>query len=139
LLGSRESGVTTEIVHGEADLAVLCDRVQIEQVIVNLVRNAMDAMGDAEGSALRIATGHSIDGMAMLSISDNGPGINTEVAGRVFEPFVSTKGVKGMGIGLSICRTIIENHGGKIWVDANAGRGATFHFTLPTHTREVGA
>ena len=139
LLGARENGVITEIVHGEPDIVVLVDRVQVEQVIVNLVRNAMDAMGDAEGASLRIETGYDIDGMAMLSVSDNGPGISVEVADRLFEPFVSTKGVKGMGIGLSICRTIIESHGGKIWADPGAGTGATFRFTLPSRDREVAA
>jgi PAS domain S-box-containing protein len=139
LLGAREDGVTTAIVHDEADLAVTVDRVQIEQVIVNLVRNAMDAMGDTAGAALHIETGHDADGMAMLSITDNGPGISPEVADRLFEPFVSTKGVKGMGIGLSICRTIIESHGGKIWVEPGAGpaTGATFRFTLPSRDRAV--
>lgn len=139
LLGSRENGVTTSIVHREADLAVLCDGVQIEQVIVNLVRNALDAIGGAEGSALRIETGYGDDGMATLSVSDNGPGISAEVAERLFEPFVSTKGVKGMGIGLSICRTIIESHGGKIWVEPDAGSGATFRFTLPSRGQEAAA
>jgi len=134
LLGARERGVTTDIVHVEPDNSVLVDRVQIEQVVVNLVRNAMDAMGDAESAALRVETSYRADGMAMVSVSDSGPGISAEVAGRLFEPFVSTKGVKGMGIGLSICRTIIEGHGGKIWADLDAGTGATFRFTLPRHT-----
>jgi PAS domain S-box-containing protein len=139
LLGSRENGVTTDIVHGAPDVEVLVDRVQIEQVIVNLVRNAMDAMDSAKGAALRIEIGYGDDGMAMLSVSDNGPGISADVAGRLFESFVSTKGVKGMGIGLSICRTIVENHGGKIWVDPDSGTGATFHFTLPLHHPQVAA
>jgi PAS domain S-box-containing protein len=139
LLGSRERGVTTDIVHQHPDVAVLVDKVQIEQVIVNLVRNAMDAMGDAEGALIRIVTSYTADGMATLSVSDNGPGIKPEVADRLFEPFVSTKGVKGMGIGLSICRTIIESHGGKIWVDPNRGTGATFRFTLPSRDLAVTA
>lgn len=137
LLGARESGVTTAIVHKEADLTVFVDSVQIEQVVVNLVRNAIDAMGGADGATLRIETGYGADGMAMLSVSDNGPGISAAIADRVFEAFVSTKGVKGMGIGLSICRTIIENHGGKIWADPDATTGATFSFTLPSVERAV--
>lgn len=137
LLGARESGVTTEIVHNAVNLTVFVDSVQIEQVVVNLVRNAMDAMGGASGARLRIETGYDADGMAMLSVSDNGPGISAAIADRVFEAFVSTKGVKGMGIGLSICRTIIENHGGKIWADTDATTGATFRFTLPPVDRAV--
>lgn len=131
LLGARESGVTAEIVNNDPNLEVFVDSVQIEQVVVNLVRNALDAMGGAHGATLRIETGRGAGGMAMLSVSDNGPGISAAIAGRVFEAFISTKGVKGMGIGLSICRTIIENHGGKIWADPDATTGATFHLTLP--------
>lgn len=135
LLGAREKGVATEIIHNSTDLEVFVDGVQIEQVIVNLIKNALDAIGDAKGSTLRVETGYTADGTVMLSVSDNGPGISIEIADRVFEAFVSTKGVKGMGIGLSICRTIIENHGGKIWVDSSVPRGATFRFTLPVVAR----
>ncbi len=139
LLGSRDSGVFVSIDHDEADIPVRVDRLQIEQVIVNLVRNAMDAMGDAKGKALRVTTGYGADGMAMVSISDSGPGISADVASRLFEPFVSTKGVKGMGVGLSVCRTIIEGHGGRIWVVPDAGAGAIFRFTLPSLGRELAA
>ena len=136
LLGTRES-VTTEIVHDEVALEVFVDGIQIEQVVVNLVRNAIDAMDGADGAKLRVETGFSEDGMAMLSVVDNGPGVSDAIADRVFEAFVSTKGVKGMGIGLSICRTIIENHGGKIWADKDVRTGAKFRFTLPTVDRKV--
>jgi two-component system sensor kinase FixL len=131
LMGSHESGVTTSIEHEESEIFVLVDRVQVEQVIVNLVRNAMEAMGDTKGGTLRITTEYAMEGMAMVSVSDNGPGISAEVVGRLFDPFVSTKGVKGMGVGLSICRTIVEGQGGKIWADQHPVRGATFRFTLP--------
>jgi len=137
LLGARENGVATDIEHVESDIAVMVDSVQIEQVIVNLVRNAMDAMSGTERAALHIETAYNADGMAMVSVSDNGPGIDAEVAGRLFEPFVSTKGIKGMGIGLSICRTIIEGHGGKIWAEQGVATGATFRFTLPRRDREA--
>lgn len=139
LLGSRESGVTAAIAHADPDLRVLVDRVQIEQVIVNLVRNAMDAMGETGGGALSVTTARGAGGTAVVSVSDSGPGIGADVAGRLFEPFVSTKGVKGMGVGLSICRTIIEGHGGKIWVEPDAGTGATFRFTLPLCDPAAGA
>ncbi len=132
LLGAREAGIATSITHEAPELSVLVDRVQIEQVVVNLVRNAMDAIGERQGAELRVTTGRDASGVPMVSISDNGPGIIADVVGRLFEPFVSTKGVKGMGVGLSICRTIIEGHGGKIWVDPDTGTGATFRFTLPS-------
>ena len=137
LLGARESGVTTEIVHNDPDLKVFVDSVQIEQVVVNLVRNALDAMGRTDGATLRLETRYGADGMAVLSVSDNGPGISAEIADRVFEAFVSTKGVKGMGIGLSICRTIVENHGGKISVDPDTTTGATFCLKLPSVEQTV--
>ncbi len=139
LLGARESGVVTEIIHEEADLNVLVDRVQIEQVIVNLVRNALDAMGDRRSGTLRITTGSGGEGLAALSVSDDGPGISAEVAGQLFQSFVSTKGVKGMGVGLSICRTIIERHGGRIWLDPDVETGATFRVTLPRRRRAEAA
>jgi two-component system sensor kinase FixL len=131
LVGAREAGIATSIVHDAHDLPVLVDAVQIEQVIVNLVRNAMDAMAETTDATLHVRTGRAADGMVMVSVADNGPGIAAAVAGRLFEPFISTKGLKGMGVGLSICRTIVEGHGGKIWVDDDAGFGATFRFTLP--------
>lgn len=131
LIGAKEEGIQATINHAHADLPVQVERVQIEQVVVNLVRNAVDAMSGREGAAVSVTTSLNADGMAMLTVSDNGPGVSSEVAHRLFEPFVSTKGVKGMGVGLSICRTIIEAHGGKIWADQNVGTGATFHFTLP--------
>lgn len=139
LLGSIDGSVITSIEHDNADLTVLVDKVQIEQVIENLVLNALEAMGDAKDSALRVATGYNDNGMAMVSVSDNGPGMSAEVTGRLFEPFVSTKGVKGVGLGLSICRTIVENHGGKIWADSDVERGTTFRFTLPSVERELAA
>lgn len=139
LMGTETIGVSTSIVHVDSDLPALVDKIQIEQVIVNLVRNALDAMGSAKGSALRVSTDYGWDGMALVSVADNGPGIYPGIGSRLFEPFVSTKGVKGMGVGLAICRTIIENHGGKIWADQNVGPGATVRFTLPLLNRSMAA
>lgn len=139
LLGAREAGVATSVVHDTHDLPVLVDAVQIEQVMVNLVRNALDALAGTAGATLRVSTAPRVDGMALVSVTDNGPGIGTAVAGRLFEPFISTKGLKGMGVGLSICRTIVEGHGGKIWVDPDAGLGATFRFTLPLSAPQAAA
>lgn len=137
LLGSRAAAVTASIEHHEVDILVLADLVQISQVVVNLVRNAIDGMGDVKGAAIKITTGYGPDGTAMVSVSDNGPGVSADLAGRLFEPFVSTKGTKGMGVGLSICRTIVENHGGRIWSDPDVESGATFRFTLPLSGRAL--
>ena len=131
LIGSRESGVTTTVEHSQTGTAVFADRVQIEQVIMNLVRNAMDAMGEMRASKIHITTENSVNGMAMITVSDTGPGISSDVVARLYEPFVSTKGKRGMGVGLSICRTIVEDHGGKIWAEPGASTGTDFRFTLP--------
>lgn len=132
LLGSRENSVTVSIEHGDADLQVLAEKVQIEQVIVNLVRNAIDATRETRGAAIEVTCTRTAGAMVLVSVRDNGPGISAEIAGRLFEPFVSTKGSTGMGFGLSISRTIIENHGGTIWADLDAEQGAVFRFSLPT-------
>jgi two-component system sensor kinase FixL len=110
--------------------AVLADRVQIEQVLVYLIRHAMEAMQDAPHPELTLRSAPQADGFTIVSVSDTGGGLNEEVRGRLFEPFMAaTKG--GLGVGLAICRTIIESHGGVIWADSNEGRGATLAFTLP--------
>lgn len=108
---------------------VLIDRVQIQQVIVNLVRNAIDVLADGSGGAIGISTSQA-DNQLLLRVSDNGPGISAEVADRLFHPFVTTK-PKGMGIGLSMCKSIVDSHGGKIWVEKSNTGGAAFSFTVP--------
>jgi signal transduction histidine kinase len=109
---------------------VLADRIQIQQVMVNLIRNALEAMRQqATPRILTIST--AIKGsMAEVCVYDNGPGVSPEVAERLFSPFVSTKS-NGMGVGLSICLRIVEAHGGKMWAARSPGGGAAFHFTLP--------
>ena len=114
---------------------VLVDKIQIQQVLLNLMRNAIEAMEAMERRELTIATKAVDADMAMISVGDTGPGIAPEVADRLFQPFTTTKAT-GMGVGLSICRTIIEAHGGQIWVEPNAGGGAVFHFTLRRVTGE---
>ncbi|HKU95701.1 MAG TPA: PAS domain S-box protein [Vineibacter sp.] len=106
------------------------DRVQIQQVLVNLIRNSIEAMsgGDVRELIVRTATR---DDAVVISVCDTGPGIAPEVMARLFQPFVSTK-AQGMGIGLSICRSIVQSHGGQILAEPNAGgTGMTFSFTLP--------
>ena len=106
------------------------DKVQLQQVILNLILNAIEAIGDDESRDLLIETRENDGRNILVSVSDSGPGLDPVTVDRIFEPFYSTK-QGGMGIGLSICRTIIEAHEGRIWVQQNNGRGSTFQFTLP--------
>ena len=109
------------------------DPVQLQQVLVNLVVNACDAMAncDTRERRLRIRTGLENGGGAVIvSVTDGGGGIQVKEVEQMFEPFFTTK-AKGMGLGLSVCRTLIAAHRGKLWATNNAERGATFHFTLP--------
>jgi signal transduction histidine kinase len=108
------------------------DRVQLQQVILNLIINAVQAMsGVSEGSReLLIGTGKDASGRVLVSVQDSGPGLNPESFERLFDSFYTTK-PGGMGMGLSICRSIVEAHGGRIWATPNAGPGITLQFTLP--------
>jgi two-component system sensor kinase FixL len=109
---------------------VLVDRVQIQQVLLNLIRNGVEAM-EASGSGLRMwIAARSIAGFVQVTVSDNGPGVAPDIADKLLQPFVSTKET-GLGIGLSISKEIIEAHGGKMWLDLSASHGAVFKFTLP--------
>jgi C4-dicarboxylate-specific signal transduction histidine kinase len=108
---------------------VLADRIQIQQVMLNLIRNAMEAMAGSRRRELRIG-GALCGDMIEAFVADTGPGVSDEVAERLFQPFVTGK-ADGMGVGLSISRSIIESHGGLIWAERNADGGATFRFTLP--------
>lgn len=107
------------------------DALMLEQVILNLVRNAMDAMRDGARSGQRIdvVTARGEQDALEVTIADRGPGIATEAAGRLFEPFFSSK-PEGMGLGLNICRSIVEFHGGRLWATPREGGGAEFHFTV---------
>jgi signal transduction histidine kinase len=108
------------------------DRVQLQQVLLNLILNAVEAMsGVREGSrALLISTGQDAAGGVLVAVQDSGPGLHPERIDRLFDAFYTTK-ASGMGMGLSICRSIVEAHGGRIWAARTAGPGATFQFTLP--------
>ena len=130
LIGAKELGVRVSYDFDRHVDLVLADKVQIQQVILNLIRNAIDAMMTSPRRALKITTDATDGGgLVRVSVADTGPGLSPEVVERLFQPFVSTK-AQGMGVGLSISRTIVEAHGGRIWAESNADGGATFHFTL---------
>ena len=133
MIGSRHQGVQLGLrLDPKASVAVI-NRVQIQQVLVNLVRNAVEAMSDASRRELSISTRALDDGGIEFEIADTGPGLAPEVSARLFKPFVTTKS-HGMGVGLSICQSIIEAHRGRIWVEANPGGGTVFRFSLPQDT-----
>lgn len=125
--GSQRVDLTVKI--GKDDL-VLVDRVQIQQVLLNLIRNSVEAMQDLAHGRLTISAARREPGFIEVIVSDSGPGLPPEIAANLFAPFHSTKAT-GMGVGLSISRTIIEAHEGRIWADASPYGGTSFHFTLP--------
>jgi two-component system sensor kinase FixL len=129
LVGTKEQGVrVTFQLDPRADL-VLADKVQVQQVLINLMRNAIDAMEASHRRELVVSTGTADDDMVTVSVADTGTGVAPEVAERLFQPFVTTKR-QGMGVGLSISRTIVEAHGGEIWLEPNPEGGTVFRFTL---------
>ena len=129
LVGTKEQGVrVTFQLDPRADL-VLADKVQVQQVLINLMRNAIDAMEASHRRELVVSTGTADDDMVTVSVADTGTGVAPEVAEQLFQPFVTTKR-QGMGVGLSISRTIVEAHGGEIWLEPNPEGGTVFHFTL---------
>jgi C4-dicarboxylate-specific signal transduction histidine kinase len=130
LLGTLGDGVHLRTEVAPNLPAILVDRVQIQQVLVNLARNAVEAMGNQGGSNLKISAIFQEPEAVRLSVVDNGPGLPDTVTRQLFKPFVSTK-PDGMGIGLSICRAILLDHGGRIWVEPNPDGGTAFHFTVP--------
>ncbi|NKK56657.1 PAS domain S-box protein [Rhizobium leguminosarum bv. viciae] len=127
----RQKGVLVETTYDATAGAVNGDRIQLQQVLINLVMNGADAMGTIEGErkVLHIVTCRS-NGSIEVSVTDNGVGLDPDTADRAFEAFFTTKAT-GIGMGLSICRSIIEAHGGHIWVTTEKGTGSTFSFTLP--------
>lgn len=130
MVASSERNVILSTDFDPAFDKVLADRIQIQQVMLNLIRNAMEAMAESRRRELKIGSAPAGDGMVEAFVADTGPGIDKTVAERLFQPFVTGK-ADGMGVGLSISRNIVESHGGAIWADRNADGGATFHFTLP--------
>jgi len=128
-LGTAADGIGLELDLAAGLPPVLIDHVQIQQVVLNLVRNGMDALKGVEAPAITVSTALGREGVEVI-VGDNGPGLPPEVRERVFQPFVSTK-PDGIGIGLSICRTIVDAHGGRIEVHTGANWGTRFRFSVP--------
>lgn len=128
----RASGIALHLMLDESLPDVKCDRIQVEQVVLNLVRNAMDVLeaGPVQGRELTIRTRAETGGIIELTVEDTGEGLGADGGERIFETFFTTK-ADGLGIGLPISRTIIEDHGGRLWASPRPGGGAIFHVTLP--------
>jgi len=129
LVGAKDQGVRVVFRLDPAVDQVLADKVQIQQVILNLMRNAIEAMEQSARRELVLSVAPADGGMVAVSVADTGTGIAEDVRVHLFQPFVTSKR-HGMGVGLSISRTIIESHGGRIWAEANPGGGTVFRFTL---------
>ncbi|WP_236025020.1 PAS domain S-box protein [Arenibaculum pallidiluteum] len=130
LIGVRESAARTRLRLHPEPLCVQVDKIQIQQVVINLMRNAIEAMGASERRELTVETRPAADGGVLITVSDTGPGLAPDVAEKLFQPFVTTK-EKGMGLGLSICRSIANAHGGRLWPEPTPGGGVTFHLSIP--------
>jgi two-component system sensor kinase FixL len=135
LVGAKDSGVRVRFRFDPDVDAILGDKVQIQQVMLNLMRNAIEAMEQSERRELTLSTEPGEDGTVVVKVADTGPGIAPEIASQLFQPFVTTK-VHGMGVGLSISRTIIEAHGGQLLAEPNPGGGTIFRFTLSAMSEE---
>jgi signal transduction histidine kinase len=122
-------GIRTELT--EQLPSVMADRVQLQQVFMNLMLNGIEAMRETHGGRELTSKSEACDGQLLISVSDTGVGLRPEQAEQIFKAFFTTKD-NGTGMGLPISRSIIESHGGRLWVAGNSGRGATFQFTLPT-------
>lgn len=138
LLGAREQEVGVDVrLDPNAD-HILVDRIQIQQVLLNLMRNAIEAMEGCPTKQLDISSRRQDDGFVRVTIDDSGPGLAPEVRDNLFQPFVSTKS-SGMGLGLSICHTIVRAHEGRIWAERSRLGGTAFHFTLIDAQRNADA
>jgi len=134
-VGAADADVRVRLDLDRALEPILIDRVQIQQVLINLIRNANEAMQSVSRRELTVTTGRTGKDLVEIAIIDTGPGLPQAVTDRLFQPFVTTKD-KGMGIGLSICQSIVEAHGGRIWTEPNPGGGTVFRFHLPATNGE---
>jgi two-component system, LuxR family, sensor kinase FixL len=135
LVGVKDQGVRVRFRFDPTVDLVLADKVQIQQVLLNLIRNAVEAMEGCARRELVISTAPADDGMITISVADTGAGVAPEMANQLFQPFVTTKR-QGMGVGLSISRTIVEGHGGRISCEPNPGGGTILRFTLRAVSNE---
>jgi two-component system sensor kinase FixL len=135
LVGAKDQGVRVMFRLDPGVDLVLADKVQIQQVILNLMRNAIEAMEHSDRRELTLSIVPAASGMVDISVTDTGSGISEDIMPHLFQPFITSKR-HGMGVGLSISRTIIEGHGGRIWAEANPGGGTVFHFTLRSVSEE---
>jgi two-component system sensor kinase FixL len=136
LIGARERGVWVTFDIDPSATPVLVDRIQIQQVLINLIRNAIEAMAESPVRHLSVSTRVEEEGCVRATVADTGSGIAPEAAAKLFRAFNSTKS-GGMGLGLSICRTIVEASGGKIWAEPRSGGGTAFHFTMVQADQEL--
>ncbi|HWP17277.1 MAG TPA: ATP-binding protein [Xanthobacteraceae bacterium] len=135
LVGAKEHGVRVRFQIDPAHDLVLVDKVQIQQVLLNLIRNGIEAMEQSTRRELVIASSLREEHLVEVSVADTGSGISPEIAGQLFQPFITTKPY-GMGVGLSISRSIVEAHGGQITIEPNPDGGTVFRFTVPGVTDE---
>lgn len=129
LVGTRQKGISITVQDELPNAAVMVDKIQIQQVLLNLLRNAAEATVDQQISEIILLT-DGFEDSVQISVIDKGPGLPEKVQGKLFQPFVSTK-PDGMGVGLSICHTIITAHNGRLWAEPNPDGGTIFRILLP--------
>ena len=129
VLGTKQKGIAIRVEDNLEDAMILVDKIQIQQVLLNLLRNAVEAVAELEHRDV-VLVAETQQGMVRIGIVDNGPGLPDDVKARLFQPFVSTKKT-GMGMGLSICHNIVTAHDGRLWAEANPAGGTIFRLTLP--------
>ncbi|MGZ5998740.1 MAG: two-component system sensor histidine kinase NtrB [Rhizomicrobium sp.] len=129
-INAAERGIKLRVLFEQGLPNVSIDRVQIQQVLINLMKNAAEAMERSDRRELTVTISRVAPELVQVSVADTGPGISDDMTEKLFQPFVTTKAA-GMGMGLSICRGIIEAHGGRLWLESNPDGGATFRFNVP--------
>lgn len=132
-INAAERGIKLRVSIAHDLPGVMIDRIQIQQVLINLIKNAAEAMEHSKRRELVVTIERVAPDIVQVSVSDTGPGISAEMAENLFQPFVTTKH-NGMGMGLNICRSIVEAHGGRLWLESNPGGGAIFRFNVPAAT-----